>query len=145
MSRIEPIYTCPAFDVLPAPRYREDESLIVLKYKTKVACKLPNSYDPVHHELFTVGTLRGYREGELAPGQTYEQLEEEAVALHGAGADVWINKNAVSISASKQAREYYREIKIGDRVLIDGRTFTVEETHNGNLKLVEFTYTAPEA
>ena len=51
------------------------------------------------------------------------------------GKQVWINANCTVLSSSPTAKESAYEVKIGQRVYMQGAYYTVEKAANNNLHL----------
>lgn len=133
MSQIKPVYTCPAYDVYPAPKYLGDKNLIALQAGDELAC---NDFRSEYYSMFTCGSVASgsLKRGGLNPGQTVSEKEELERSRHGKVAHHFIFGNSVCITSHKQDRKRYMKISLGDKVLYEGVVYTIERANNDNLK-----------
>ncbi len=116
----------PAYDIV-APKVCSLTNLPVFKANETVALKGARVYS-----IFTFGSVASFAmEMNDCPIESYQDAVEKGHKTH------WLNANAVTISADRQAKETHYEINVGDEILFEGLVFRVEKDWNNNLKLVK--------
>ena len=135
---VKVIFECPAYVVHESIKHYRHNSLIQLKHGTKLSCADFGSL----RKQFTAGSIMGCGRDDLMPGDTIADYIERDIAK--GGGEHWINANMVSLVAGKREQERYMNISVGDRVLFEGKTYTVEKRPNDNLGLKPFDYLAEQ-
>ena len=116
----------PAYDVV-TPKVCSLTNLPVFKAGETVALQGTRVYG-----IFTFGSVASFAlEMNDCPIESYQDAVEKGHKTH------WLNANAVTISADRQAKETHYEINVGDEILFEGIVFKVEKDWNRNLKLIK--------
>lgn len=88
--------------------------------------------------MFTLGTVAGYaiergEDPEVEIARCKRQMIEDPHAGHKLH---WANPNSVCIHNGPIVKEQYPGFEFGDKIILQGKVFTLELTHNDNCKLV---------
>ena len=138
MAQRKIVYSCPAYDVYESPMHWRYNDLLHLKHGMPLACKDFRE----QYKCFSAGSMMGYCRDDLAPGENMQDHINESLARGPEHKEHWINANAVCITDHKQARVHYFEVKIGQKVLFEGKVYEIVKESNDNLGLKPVEYNA---
>lgn len=134
MAHLSTIFECPAYKVVENPplSWGENKGLIPIKHGLKLALLRDHPRHGTLVDTFRVGTVLG------SAVENYEDPDAaRAQNRRNGGDDHWINACGVSLTAHERPQEVLRQIKIGDRVVLEGRQYEIVQQPNQNLGLKE--------
>jgi hypothetical protein len=87
--------------------------------------------------FFTLGTVEGYaiQNGEC-PIEALARHEKFAAELKDGRERYWANADAVCIHNGPKTKNEVPGFNWGDKIVLQGKTFTIEHAPNNNVKLV---------
>ena len=84
------------------------------------------------HRIYTLGCV-----ADFAAEMGADLVAAEAKAIANGHQVFWANIKSTMITSDKRNQEIIRGINHGDVINYKGKSFTVEPTHNNNVKLVQ--------
>ena len=109
-----------------------------LRHGDIIALQWPSrNYGPMWHR-YRLGTVAGFAiENGDCPEEEIARCKRQMVEDPHAGHKLyWANACAVTLSNRVSPQETYRGYQWGDEIILQGKTFRLEKTHNQNCKLV---------
>lgn len=134
MAQLKTIYECPAYKVIenPVSTHGSAAGLIQLKHNQKLGLLKAHPRHGTLVHTYRVGTVLGY---------AIDNWEDPDAARErnrrNGGDDHWINACGVTLTAHARAQEVLAEVKVGDRVWIEGKHYEIVAQPNDNLGLVD--------
>lgn len=118
------LHSSPAYLIVAGHNNFETRDEFAIAYESK-------NYGTLHR-IYTLGCV-----ADFAAEMGADPVAAEAKAIANGHQVFWANSKSAMITSDKRELEIVRGINHGDVINYKGKSFTVEPTHNNNVKLVQ--------